>query len=92
LNLSRRIEVVIESFKENNDIWNIEAIIYVTRDSQKGIIIGKGGAALKKVGTEARKDMEAFFEKRVFLQIFVKVNPDWREDKRRLKQFGYIQD
>ena len=96
LNYSKEIpyctEVVIESFKENNDIWNIEAIIYVTRDSQKGIIIGKGGAALKKVGTEARKDMEAFFEKRVFLQIFVKVNPDWREDKRRLKQFGYIQD
>ena len=96
LNYSKEIpyctEVVIESFKEGHDIWNIEAIIYVTRDSQKGIIIGRGGAALKKVGTEARKDMEAFFEKRVFLQIFVKVNPDWREDKKRLKQFGYIQD
>jgi GTP-binding protein Era len=62
------------------------------RDSQKGILIGKGGSALKKVGTLARKDMESFFEKKVFLQIFVKVNPDWREDKRKLKQFGYIQD
>jgi GTPase len=62
------------------------------RDSQKGIIIGKGGSAIKKVGTLARKDMESFFEKKVFLQIFVKVNPDWREDKRKLKQFGYIQD
>jgi len=96
LNYSKEIpystEVVIESFKEGEEIWHIEAIIYVTRDSQKGIIIGRGGTALKKVGTEARKDMEAFFEKRVFLQIFVKVNPDWREDKKSLKQFGYIQD
>ena len=96
LNYSKEIpyctEVAIESFKENEDIWHIESIIYVSRDSQKGIIIGKGGAALKKVGTEARKDMEAFFEKKVFLQIFVKVNPDWREDKKKLKMFGYIQD
>src|SRR3989339_246151 len=72
--------------------FNVEAIIYVTRDSQKGIIIGKGGDALKRIGTLARKDMETFFEKRVFLQIFVKVNPDWREDDRKLRQFGYIQD
>lgn len=85
-------EVVIENFKESDDIYHIEAIIYVTRDSQKGIIIGKGGDALKRVGTLARKDMETFFEKRVFLQIFVKVNPDWREDDRKLRQFGYIQD
>ena len=96
LNYSKEIpyctEVAIESFKENEDIWHIESIIYVSRDSQKGIIIGKGGSALKKVGTEARKDMEAFFEKKVFLQIFVKVNPDWREDKKKLKMFGYIQD
>jgi GTP-binding protein Era len=70
----------------------VDAVIYVMRDSQKGIIIGKGGSALKKVGTEARKDMESFFEKKVFLQIFVKVNSDWREDKRKLRQFGYIQD
>jgi GTP-binding protein Era len=85
-------EVVIDTFKEADDIYHIEAIIYVTRDSQKGIIIGKGGEALKKTGTLARKDMETFFEKKVFLQIFVKVNPDWREDDRKLRQFGYIQD
>ena len=85
-------EVVIEAFKEAEDIYHVEAIIYVTRDSQKGIIIGKGGDALKRIGTLARKDMETFFEKRVFLQIFVKVNPDWREDDRKLRQFGYIQD
>ena len=85
-------EVTIESFKESKELYSIEAVIYVMRDSQKGIIIGKAGSALKKVGTLARKDMESFFEKKVFLQIFVKVNPDWREDKRKLKQFGYIQD
>ena len=85
-------EVTIESFKESKELYSIEAVIYVMRDSQKGIIIGKAGSALKKVGTLARKDMETFFEKKVFLQIFVKVNPDWREDKRKLKQFGYIQD
>jgi GTP-binding protein Era len=85
-------EVTIESFKETGDLYSIESVIYVMRDSQKGILIGKGGSALKKVGTLARKDMESFFEKKVFLQIFVKVNPDWREDKRKLKQFGYIQD
>lgn len=85
-------EVIIESFKESKELYSIEAVIYVMRDSQKGIIIGKAGSALKKVGTLARKDMESFFEKKVFLQIFVKVNPDWREDKRKLKQFGYIQD
>ena len=59
------------------------------RDSQKGIIIGKKGAALKKVGTAARIDMEDFFQKKVFLQLFVKVSPDWREDKRELRRFGY---
>ena len=85
-------EVVVESFKEEGGLYLIDAVIFVLRDSQKGIIIGKGGSALKKVGTEARKDMESFFEKKVFLQIFVKVNPDWREDKRKLRQFGYIQD
>ncbi len=96
LNYSKEIpyctEVVIETFEEKELIYNIEAVIYVTRDSQKGILIGKGGLALKKVGTQARKDMESFFEKKVFLQIFVKVNPDWREDNKKLKQFGYIQD
>jgi GTP-binding protein Era len=85
-------EVVIDSFKEHEGIHHIDAVIYVMRDSQKGILIGKGGLALKRVGTQARKDMESFFEKKVFLQIFVKVNPDWREDNKKLKQFGYIQD
>ncbi|MDP3436101.1 MAG: GTPase Era [Bacteroidales bacterium] len=85
-------EVVIDSFKELEGIHHIDAIIYVMRDSQKGILIGKGGLALKRVGTQARKDMESFFEKKVFLQIFVKVNPDWREDNKKLRQFGYIQD
>ncbi|OFY41534.1 MAG: GTPase Era [Bacteroidetes bacterium GWF2_40_14] len=85
-------EVVIESFKEKDDIIHIESLINVLRDSQKGIIIGNKGSSLKKVGTQARIDMESFFEKKVFLQIFVKVSQDWREDKRKLKQFGYILD
>ncbi|MFA5850332.1 MAG: GTPase Era [Bacteroidales bacterium] len=85
-------EVVIESFKEKDEIIHIEALINVLRDSQKGIIIGNKGSSLKKVGTQARIDMESFFEKKVFLQIFVKVSQDWREDKRKLKQFGYILD
>lgn len=85
-------EVTIDTFTEGPELYSIDAVINVMRDSQKGIIIGKGGSAIKKVGTLARKDMESFFEKKVFLQIFVKVNPDWREDKRKLKQFGYIQD
>ena len=69
--------------------YDISAVIYVMRDSQKGIIIGKKGAALKKMGTEARIEMEDFFQKKVFLQLFVKVAPDWREDKRELRRFGY---
>ena len=85
-------EVVIDSFKEGEELYSIEAIIFVARDSQKGIIIGKGGSALKRIGTAARIDMESFFEKKVFLQIFVKVNPDWREDTKKLRQFGYIQE
>lgn len=64
-------------------------MIFVMRDSQKGIIIGKGGSALKKVGTEARLDMEDFFQKKVFLQLFVKVDSDWRESRRELRKFGY---
>ena len=84
-------EVVIETFEEKDDIYNIEAIINVIRESQKGIIIGPKGLALKRVGTQARKDMEKFFEKKVFLKMFVKVNSDWRENKRELKKFGYIQ-
>ena len=82
-------EVSIESFKEGAERFDISAVIYVMRESQKGIVIGKKGAALKKVGTQARIDMEDFFQKKVFLQIYVKVDPDWREDKRELRKFGY---
>ena len=82
-------EVGIESFKEGAERYDIDAVIYVMRESQKGIIIGKQGAALKKVGTQARIDMEDFFQKKVFLSIFVKVDPDWRENKRELRRFGY---
>ncbi len=82
-------EVSIESFKDEEKIIRIRAIIYVERDSQKGIIIGKGGASLKKVGTEARQDLEAFFDKKVFLETHVKVADNWRKQKQRLKQFGY---
>ena len=68
------------------------AVIYVERDSQKGIIIGKGGSALKKVGTLARKDIEAFFEKKVYLELYVKVEKDWRNKENKLKSFGYQLD
>ncbi len=83
-------EVMIESLKEEETIFKIRAIIYVARESQKGIIIGHQGAALKKVGTMARKDMEAFLEKKVFLEMFVKVSKDWRDNEIQLKKFGYI--
>jgi GTP-binding protein Era len=83
-------EVVIESFEESEEIYNISAIINVVRESQKGIIIGPKGLALKRVGTQARRDMEKFFEKKVFLKMIVKVNPNRREDKKELKKFGYI--
>lgn len=85
-------EVVIETFREGEDRYDISAVINVMRESQKGIIIGHQGQALKKVATAARKDMETFFEKKVFLQTFVKVEPGWREDSRKLKKFGYILD
>lgn len=84
-------QVEVESFKESEERYDISAVIYVMRDSQKGILIGKKGSALKKTGTAARIDMEDFFQKKVFLQLFVKVNPDWRENKRELKRFGYEQ-
>lgn len=83
-------EVSIESFKEEGNLYKIESIIFVERDSQKGIIIGEKGGRLKKVATLAREEMESFFEKKVFLQIFVKVNPNWREDRNKLKKLGYI--
>ena len=82
-------EVGIEAFKEGRDRYEISAVIYVMRETQKGIIIGKGGSALKKTGTEARLEMEDFFQKKVFLQLFVKVDPDWREDRKELRKFGY---
>ena len=82
-------EVAVESFKEGRDRYEISAVIFVMRDSQKGIIIGKAGSALKKTGTEARIEMEDFFQKKVFLQLFVKVDSDWRENRRELRKFGY---
>ena len=82
-------EVEVELFKEDEKLINIQAVIYVERESQKGIIIGKGGAALKRVGTMARKDIEAFFGKQVMLRFFVKVEKDWRNSVRDLNRFGY---
>ena len=82
-------EVTVEEFKEGAERYDISAVIYVMRESQKGIIIGKGGASLKKVGTQARIDMEDFFQKKVFLRLFVKVDEDWRESKKELRRFGY---
>lgn len=93
LNYSQEIpyscEVAIEQFREGEERYEISAVIYVMRESQKGIIIGKGGQALKKVGTQARIEMEDFFQKKVFLHLFVKVDDGWRENKRELKRFGY---
>jgi len=83
------VEVEVESFQEEEDIIRISAVIYCERDSQKGIIIGKAGAALKRVGSMARKDIEDFFQKQVFLQLFVKVDRDWRSNTGRLKHYGY---
>lgn len=82
-------EVGIETFKEGADRYDISAVIYVMRESQKGIVIGKRGSALKKVGTQARIEMEDFFQKKVFLQMYVKVDPDWRESRKELRKFGY---
>ena len=84
------VEVEVESFKEEEKIIRISAVIYVERDTQKGIIIGNQGNMLKKVGTFARKDIEQFFEKKVFLELFVKVNKNWRNNEKELKRFGYI--
>ncbi len=82
-------EVEVESFKEDTDIIRIGTIIYVERNSQKGILIGKAGAALKKVGIEARQDLEQFFGKKIHLETHVKVEKDWRSKKRSLVKFGY---
>ena len=86
------VEVVVEQFKEKDKSIHISSIIYVERDSQKGIIIGHQGVALKKVSTEARKTLEKFFEKSIYLEIFVKVDKDWRSSSRRLEAYGYQQN
>ena len=86
------VEVTVEQFKETPQHINISAIIYVERNSQKGIIIGHKGYALKKVSTEARKSLERFFDKGIYLEIFVKVQKDWRNSQKELANFGYIQD
>jgi GTP-binding protein Era len=83
------VEIEIESFKDEKEIIKIRALIHVTRDSQKGIIIGHKGSMLKRVGTEARRDMEDFFRKKVFLELYVKVTKDWRDKPLVLKRFGY---
>lgn len=83
------VEVEIESFKEENKLIRIGALIYVERESQKGILIGNEGKALKKVGRESRLDMEAFFHKKVFLELRVKVKKEWRNNERFIKNFGY---
>lgn len=83
------VEVIVNSFKENETIIKIQVDILVERDSQKGIIIGDKGSALKRVGTQARKEMETFFAKQIFLELFVKVDKDWRNNEKRLKNFGY---
>ena len=83
------VEVRVERFKENDSVIHINAVIYVERDSQKGIIIGHQGIALKKVSSEARKALEKFFGKKIFLETFVKVDKDWRSSQRELDSFGY---
>ena len=82
-------EIEIDSYKEEAAIDRISATIYVARDSQKGIVIGHKGEKLKKVGQQAREDLEKFLDKKVFLQLFVKVNDDWRNSDRQLRRFGY---
>ena len=84
-------QVIVEKFDESDNAIHIMAVIYVERDSQKGIIIGHQGKMLKRVGTLARKDIEKFFEKRVFLELYVKVEKDWRNQENKLRAFGYIE-
>lgn len=85
------VEVIVEKFEEKETAIHIMAVIYVERDSQKGIIIGHQGKMIKRIGTEARKDIEKFFGKNVFLELFVKVEPNWRNRENKLKSFGYIE-
>ncbi|MDE5555211.1 MAG: GTPase Era [Muribaculaceae bacterium] len=84
-------EVAVEKFEEKEKSIHIMAVIYVERDSQKGILIGHGGSRLKKVGIEARKDIEKFFDKSVYLELFVKVEADWRNRENKLRSFGYVE-
>lgn len=84
-------EVVVEKFDESDNSIHIMAVIYVERDSQKGILIGKGGSMLKRVGSDARKDIERFFDKRVYLELFVKVEANWRNRENKLRAFGYTE-
>lgn len=83
------VEVFVTEFKEDKKLIRIAATIFVERESQKGIIIGHGGVALKRVGEEARRDIQKFFDKKVFLQLYVKVNPNWRNSSKSLESFGY---
>jgi len=83
------VEVEVEEFEDEENIIRIRAIIYVLRESQRGIIIGHKGAGIKRIGTEARKDLERFFDKKIFLETVVKVKKNWRDDDRQLKSFGY---
>ncbi|MDD3108165.1 MAG: GTPase Era [Alistipes sp.] len=86
------VEVSIDEYHEAPEIDRISATLYVARESQKGILIGHKGSQLRKVGTQAREDMEAFLGKKVFLKLFVKVNDNWRDDERQLRRFGYIEE
>jgi GTP-binding protein Era len=83
------VEVEVEEFEDEKNIIRIRAIIFVMRESQKGIIIGHRGAGIKRIGTEARRDLERFFDKKIFLETVVKVKKNWRDDDRQLKSFGY---
>jgi GTP-binding protein Era len=83
------VEVEVESFKEENRLISVAAVIFVEREGQKGILIGNQGRALKRVGREARIDMESFFRKKVFLELKVKVKKDWRNNERQIRKFGY---
>jgi GTP-binding protein Era len=85
------VEVETEEFIEETQIVRIRAVIMVERDTQKGILIGHKGSAIKRVGAEARKDLEKFFEKKVYIELYVKVNKNWRSDNTQLKRFGYNQ-
>ena len=83
------VEIVTEEFKEEPKLIRIRSVIMVERETQKGIIIGHKGAALKRVGTEARRDLEKFFAKKIFMDLYVKVNKNWRSSNSQLKRFGY---